>query len=83
MSICDKMWFQVLERCSRPASRWFFAIAAIAYGFRPVFDYSFSEGTFIALCAPVGLTYVSRGMEKAKELEIENAVPFLGKGAKP
>ena len=80
MSICSERWFQIIERLSRPLSRWFFAAAAIAYGFRPVIDYSFNEATFLALCVPAGFTYGTRAVEKIKELEIEQAAPFLGKG---
>ena len=80
MSICNERWFQIIERLSRPLSRWFFAVAAIAYGFRPVIDMTFDESIFLALCLPVGITYVSRGVEKIQEQKVEQELPFLGKG---
>ncbi|MEO9521701.1 MAG: hypothetical protein ABJC88_16990 [Parasphingorhabdus sp.] len=71
MNLSDRFWFQLLERCWRPLQQWGFAIAAVAYGFRPVFDASFQVETFAALAAAGGVGFVARGIEKVSRAHVE------------
>lgn len=64
--VCETRWFQILERCWRPAQSWGFAIVAVAYGVRPVIGLDFSEGTFAALGAAAGVGFLARTIEKVK-----------------
>lgn len=61
----DRMWFHLLQRLWRPLQQWGFAIAAVAYAFRPLFELSFQVETFAALAAAGGVGFVGRGIEQA------------------
>lgn len=64
MNLDDKGWFQFASRCWRPFQQWGFAIAAVAYAFRPVFELSFNVQTFGALAAAGGVGFITRSLEK-------------------
>lgn len=65
MSLDEKPWFQLLTRLWRPFQQWGFAIAAVIYAFRPIFEMSFQVETFAALAAAGGVGFIGRGIEKA------------------
>lgn len=75
MKLGDRLWFQIVERCWRPFQQWGFAIAAVAYGFRPVFEYSFDVETFAILAAAGGVGFITRGIEKVSQTAIEGKDP--------
>lgn len=72
MKLADRLWFQIMERGWRHFQQWGFAIAAVVYGFRPVFDYSFQVETFAALAAAGGVGFVTRGIEKVGHAAVKS-----------
>lgn len=64
MAIGDAMLFQIIERCWRPFQQWGFAIAAVCYAMRPLFELSFNIEVFAALAAASGVGFIGRGIEK-------------------
>jgi hypothetical protein len=75
MKLGDRLWFQIVERGWRHFQQWGFAIAAVAYGFRPVFDFSFDVETFAILAAAGGVGFVTRGIEKVGTVAFERKDP--------
>lgn len=68
MNLNNRYWFQLVSRLWRPFQQWGFAIAAVAYAFRPLFDWSFQVETFAALAAAGGVGFMTRALETtAKE----------------
>lgn len=67
----NKTWFQLVSRLWRPFQQWGFAVAAVVYAFRPMFELSFNVETFAALAAAGGVGFIGRGIEKAAKFHSE------------
>jgi len=73
--IGETWWFQFLERGWRPVQQWGFAIAAVGYAFRPLFDRSFQIETFAALAAVSMGGFFGRGIEKVGRSAVGRPLP--------
>lgn len=67
MNVCNERWWQIIEKGWRPFQGWGFAVAAVLYAMRPVFDWAFEIEVFAALAAASGAGFLTRAVEKAKE----------------
>lgn len=68
----------IIHRGWRPFQQWGFAVIAVGYGARPLFDLSFDVATFGALAAAGGVGFLARGAEKVgmvafSEKEVDHA----------
>ena len=71
MNICNRWWFQAIEKLQRPVWRWAMGVPPLIYAWRGSLGADFSEGIFLAMCIPPGAAYVQRGVEKLKEMEMD------------
>lgn len=69
--LCQRWWFQWLERLWRPLLSWALAINLVAYAARAPFGRPLDLAVLAALAALAGIPFAQRGLEKVARARTE------------
>lgn len=81
--VCERWWFQWLERLWRPLLSWSLAIVLVAYAARGPLGLPIDLAVLTALAALAGIPFAQRGIEKIAKTRTEHKAAVAAVAAAP